>query len=255
MLAYMVRWLLAGAFLGACGFQAVPEPGDNAPEPLPPEEAPVTGDDIVNIATADEMIGIGDLTIAAPITIDTGTADPATLAFGMALPPGLTFTVAKLNGTGPELAVLRAHALAVQAHVQVIGSRPLVVLANTFDLSDAIDVTAHANPAGSGVLSSHSGGAIEIYARTQIAISGNLTAGTTGQGVALGPPRGGASGAIILQSPALHNAGHLSANGGDQPGELAEFGGGGGNNGQIVLLYRTTIAIGATNPLAIPQIY
>jgi hypothetical protein len=254
----MVRVLLVSSFLGACSFQAVPSSGEDIPEPVPPEEAPINSDDIVNIAMADERFESGDLLIAAPLIINTGTTtDPATLAFGMPLPAGVTFTVAKLNGTGGELAVLRGHALRVQAHVQVIGSRPLVVLADTFDLSDTFDVTAHADPAGTVALVSHAGGGIEIYARTQISISGNLNAGSSSGDGAVGPPHGGgASGAIILQSPAVHNSGHLSASG----GQMADFGpgggGGGSDRGQIILLYRTSILMkGTTNPLTIPQPY
>lgn len=79
------------------------------------------------------------------------------------------------------------------------------------------------------------GGAIELYARTQIVIqsAGWINAGGGGGlgGDQCNQPRnwlaghgGGAGGAIVLQSPVLTNAGQLSANGGGG-------GAGGGNNG------------------------
>lgn len=97
---------------------------------------------------ADEYTGVDDLTIAAPITIDTGK-----MSFGMALPPGATFVAATQDGGGPELAILHVRALVVHADVRAFGARPLVVLADSLDVDHMIDVSAHDNEGGPGALS------------------------------------------------------------------------------------------------------
>jgi len=107
-----------------------------------------TGDDVVHVGSTDEYTGTDDLTIAASITIDTDK-----MMFGMPLPPGVTFGAAKQDGGGPDLAILHVRALAVHATVQALGSRPLVVIADSIELTETIDVTAHQGQPGPGALS------------------------------------------------------------------------------------------------------
>jgi hypothetical protein len=301
----MCRWTLAAVLtVTACGFQSPASTlqgdasvsVDGSPRP---DGAVSTSDDVVHVATTDEYTGTDDLTISAPITIDTQA-----MAFGMPLPPGATFTPAKQDGGGPDLAILHVRKLAVHATVRALGSRPLVVIADSIELTETIDVTAHHSQPGPGALSpgpgaghdgqhvdpdtdsgggggSHGsvgaaggstdctaclgqrldgggagglynlgiallvggspggsahaaaptscnasspgagGGAIELYARTQISLSGYINAGggggaggTTCLTSSLGGAGGGAGGAIVLQAPSIENSGRLSANGG-----------------------------------------
>lgn len=290
----MARWILAGALLvGACGFQAVAtqEDAGTADGPPRPSGAPATGDDVLHVGTADEYTGIDDLTITAPIAIDTGA-----MSFGMALPPGATFSAAKQDGGGPELAILHVHALAVHANVRAFGARPLVVLADTFELTETIDVSAHDGEGGPGARSAPApdgsgghvlaggppgtptssliscqlgppgagGGALELYARTKIAISGYIDAGggTAGTGVCpsgvIATNPGGSGGTIVLQSPVVENSGRLSANGGGPATGGLDLGlgvGAGGGDGQILMLYRTKVAAGVTTPTALTMKY
>jgi hypothetical protein len=287
----MTSWIFAGALvMGGCGFQAdfIPQDGGIAGPSRPPG-APGTGEDVLHVGPADEYIGIDDLTIAAPITIDTGA-----MSFGMALPPGVTFAAASQDGSGPELAILHVRALTVHADVRAFGARPLVVLASSFDLDHMIDVSAHDNEGGPGALSAQApqtsgdgrahvlaggapgtaspsllscsiappgagGGAIEVYAHVKISISGYINAGggTGGTGICLGiviaPNPDGSGGTIVLQSPVVENSGRLSASGGG--GGLASGAVGGGSDGQILMLYRTKVAAGNTTPKAITQPY
>jgi hypothetical protein len=274
----MARWISAGALLiGACNFQAVAAQQDagTADGPPRPTGAPGSADDVLHVGTADEYTGVDDLTIAAPITIDTGA-----MSFGMALPSGATFSAAKQDGGGPELAILHVHALAVHANVRAFGARPLVVLADSFELTETIDASAHDDEGGPGARSAPApdggdghvlaggapgtpasliscqlgppgagGGALELYARTKIAISGYINAGggTAGTGVCpsgiIATNPGGSGGTIVLQSPVVENSGRLSASGG------------GFAPGQILMLYRTKVAAGVTTPTASTQVY
>jgi len=300
----MYTWILAAFVLSGCGFQATvsSDQGDASTTfdgPPRPDGAMSTGDDVVHVRTEDEYTGIDDLTITAPITIDTDR-----MLFGMSLPPGATFGAAKQDGAGPELAILHVRKLDVRATIRGLGSRPLVVIADSIELTETIDVTAHHDQPGPGALSSGAGpgqpgqhvapdtdsgggggghgtpggpggstgcttcldqrldggrggapynpeiatlvggspggradlpaltscntpasgaggGAIELYARTRILISGYINAGGGGGrggddclGNGLAGSGGGAGGAIVLQSPSIENSGRLSANGG-----------------------------------------
>jgi hypothetical protein len=248
-------------------------------------------EDIPHVSTGDEYTGVEDLTIALPITIDTGA-----MSFGMPLPPGVTFAAAKQDGGGPDLAILHARTLAVHADVHASGSRPLVLIADSFELTQTIDIAAHQDKPGPGgrapvgpdagttlaggaagraptsplVLCNAGapgggGGAVEIYARTRIEISGIINA-AGGAGVAgiaclgsvLAPNPGGAGGMIVLQSPIVDNAGRLLASGGASGALVTsdpEIGGGGASDGEILLLYRTKVAAGSTTPTATLQPY
>jgi hypothetical protein len=103
----MARLIVAGAlFFGACSFQAVATPGTpGAPGSPGSEDAGATGtsggppDDVVYVGSADEYTGTGDLTIDAPITIDTGA-----MSFGMTLPPGVTITRSPTISGAPDIA-------------------------------------------------------------------------------------------------------------------------------------------------------
>ncbi len=288
----MVRLIVAGTlFFGACSFQAAATPG--SPEPPGSADAATGGtaagppDDVLYVGSADEDTGTGDLTIDAPITIDTGA-----MSFGMTLPPGVTFAAAKQDGGGPDLAILHARALAVHANIRAFGVRPLVLLADSFELTQTIDVSAHNDVGGSGALAAPApagggqtlvggapgtptalliscqvtppgagGGALELYARTRISISGIINAGggTGGSGLCQGvlaTNPGGSGGTIVLQSPVVDNAGRLSANGGAAGGGIGGIGGGArAVDGQILMFYKTKIAAGATTPTALTQMY
>jgi hypothetical protein len=266
----MCRWIAVIVLaLTACGFESSPLPSldDASPGPTQPDDPVGTADDVVYVGTQDEYVGTDDLTIATPLMIDTGT-----LNFGMPLPPGATFVSAKQDGGGPDLAILHVHKLDVRATIQVFGPRPFVVIADSIELPQTINVIARKDPSsalpsartravaatGTPCLApppDAGGGAIELYARTRILISGYLTVGgTTG-----GDDRfagdacpinglGGASGVIVLQSPSIENSGRLSATG---SGDSAA----GGGPGQILLLYKTRVASGVTAPTAITRQY
>jgi len=238
----MVRWIAVGAVLaGACGFQAVEIHVDSGigSEPV----GPGSSDDVVHVGAADEYLGTGDLTIDAALAIDTGV-----MSLGMALPSGTTFAAASQDGGGPELAILHVRALAIHADVRVLGPRPLVLLADSFELTHTIDASAHdkmsaqarsasscqLGPPGGG------GGALEIYARTRISISGYINAGDAIRRGAICPGIAapfGSGDTIVLQSPVVDNSGRLTA------------------DGEIVVFYRTKVSAGATDPAASLQQY
>jgi hypothetical protein len=213
------------------------------------------------------------------------------MALGMTLPAGTTFATALQDGGGPELAVLHVRALAVHAQVRAYGSRPLVVLADSFELTETIDVSAHGDRPGPGARSARDlegdgtgalvggapgsamaappcqadlpgagGGALEIYARTRISISGYVyadggagIAGTCpGRMIATQPD--GSGGTIVLQSPVIDNSGRLSATG--APGSDPRGGAPGSDgDGQIIMLFKAKLAAGVTTPLALTQRY
>lgn len=87
------------------------------------------------------------------------------------------------------------------------------------------------------------GGAIELYARTRIEISGAVNAGGGGGlgGQQCNQPYnwlaghgGGAGGAIVLQAPTIENTGRLSANGGGGGAGAGSVGNGGaGEDGAL----------------------
>lgn len=265
MLAHR-KWLLACALVvSACAFHAAPNSasGDGASADPSDPDAPVTGttpdspDDIVNLAASDERLGTADVTIGATsntapdVTIDTG----GLTITGTSLPAGAEFVVVQRDGTGAEIAVLRARNLALQGQIHVVGTRPLVILAESVQTSAAIDVTAHNTTAGGpggpyngdhNVLTSNRGGAIEIYARLLIANSNQITAGTSGR---MAEP-----GAIVLQSASINNGGTLSAVPEGRPGDDEAFGPGGGN-GHIVLLYKDALTAGSATPMPIQTQY
>jgi hypothetical protein len=306
----MRSWIPALLLLpvGACAFQSQVNAGDDAgvdaviivPDAPPrPDGAANTMDDVVHVGRDDEYFGTADLTISAPLTIDT-----TRMSFGMALPAGVTFGIAPQDGKGPELAILHVRNLTVGAAVRASGSRPLVVIADAIDIMQTIDVAGHHGEPGAGAQATtepgsaglHAGtyndsgggggghgtagatggptackdcpnkrldgggagpasnpqvamlvggapggrtysplsachtqvpgaggGAIELYARTRIEISGNINAGGGGGlgGQQCNQPYnwlaghgGGAGGTIVLQAPTIENTGRLSANGG-----------------------------------------
>lgn len=256
MLALTARFLVAGLALGACTFEAEPAPGvgddpgadddhGDGADPGDGTAQPAT-DDIVNVAAIDEVLGTGDLRLPRPagkpavLLVDTSALRVASGA----LPDGVRFVAAAQDGGGPELAILRVRKLTVEADVIVTGARPLVVIAEDIEISGRLDISAHHEPAAAGALSSSKGGALQLYARRSIASSGELRAGGAAS-LAVGDD----AGAIVLQSPVIHNAGRLFANG-DDGGP-----GGGDDDGQIVMLYRTKIARGMTTPTAITKTY
>lgn len=256
---YMCRWIpvtVTVTVITACGFQSgvSPEQGDAA---IAADGVMNTNDNVVHVGSGDEYTGMGDLTIAAPITIDSGR-----MAFGMLLPPGVTFTPAKQDGGGPDLAILHVRKLDMHATVRVVGPRPLVVIADSFELTETINVPASCNTPATPAPGLGSG-AIELYARTRILISGYINTNADGPGGPGGPGggiggdggdggdgcQGDSLGTITLQSPSIENSGRLSTNGGG--GARAD----GGNPGPILMLYKTRVLPGTTTPTAITQLY
>jgi hypothetical protein len=225
-----MRWLPEALLLvGACSFQAIPEPGapgsgsgdDGAPTDPGTGSGPVTS--VLNLASGDDALGMGDLVIdrsaVSTITIDTGNATRAP-AISVTLPPETSLDIVQQNGVGLELAVLRVKAFQVSSDITVTGSRPFVVVSETFQYSGTMTVTAHvgrpipgAPTSGAAALTSNTGGAVEIYAHTLIGISGHLDAGIGGDQDDLlgGGGQLSAPGLIILQSPDLENKGAMSA--------------------------------------------
>jgi|GEM_PF-5366946 len=251
----MSRWLPALLFgLGACNFSSTalpgPPPGDPDAGALP-DGAANDGpggalDDIINVRASDEFVGTADLDLTSATTIDTST-----LTISSALPAGVTFTAALQDGLGADLAILHVRRFESMASIDVIGTRALVIIADEVAFGGVLLVQSTGLRASFGATG---GGAIEIYARTQLAISGSITvAPSVGQGVA--PPGldkgsgggggggGGAGGEIVLQAPVVSNTGRLTA---------AAAGASGGDDfpGRIVLLYRTRVDAGITSPTA-----
>jgi hypothetical protein len=103
------------------------------------------------------------------------------------------------------------------------------------------------------------GGALELYARTRISISGIIDAGGDAgggmagagscTGIVIAPNPFGSGGTIVLQAPVVENSGRLSAS----SGRAAAGAPGGG--GQILMLYKTKVAAGVTSPVAQTQKY
>jgi len=186
----MRRWIPALLLLpvGACAFQADATARDDAgvdaviivPDAPPrPDGAANTTDDVVHVGRDDEYFGIADLTISAPLTIDT-----TRMAFGIALPAGVTFGIAPQDGGGPELAILHVRALTVAAPVRALGSRPLVVIADSIDVTQTIDVTGHHGEPGAGAQATAPAGTAGLHAGTYNDSGGggggHGTAGATG---------------------------------------------------------------------------
>jgi hypothetical protein len=256
----MARWLPAILFgLGACSFHSTALPGtpgtpdgvDAAATP-PDAAASVDGaaggpDDIINVRAADEFVGTADLNILGTTTIDTSA-----LTVSTGVPAGVTFTAALQDGIGADLAILHVLRFESTADITVVGARALVIIANDVSFSGAL----HSDSAGGGFGAvGASGGAIEIYARTQLAVSGTITVGSAGQSVApaieaqsRGGDGGGDGGEIVLQAPVVSNTGRLTAAAGGSSGGGSA--GGGGTPGRIVLLFRTRVDAGITSPTA-----
>lgn len=252
----MARWLPAILLgLGACSFHstAVPGPSDGVDAASTSDAAPADDgqpgglDDIVNVRAPDELLGTADLNILTTATIDT-----TALTVSTGLPAGVTFTAALQDGSGADLAILHVLRFESAADLTVVGTRALVIIASEVSFSGAL----HADSAGVrgnlGAPGAGGGGAIEIYARTQLAISGSITVGSGGsigsQAVAAqAQARGdGNGGEIVLQAPVVSNTGRLTATAGGGGGSA----GGGDNPGRIVLLYRTRVDPGITSPTA-----
>ncbi|HEX4421772.1 MAG TPA: hypothetical protein VH165_27865 [Kofleriaceae bacterium] len=267
-----MRWLpVALVLVGACSFQAIPEPGtpgsgsDDDGAPTGTGSGPVTG--ILNLASGDDALGMGDLmiekTAVQTITIDTGNATRAP-TISVTLPPETSLDIVQQNGFGLELAVLRVKALQVSSDITVTGSRPFVVVSETFQYDGTMTVTAHVDHpipgapiSGAAALTSNTGGAVEIYAHTLIGVSGYINAGTGGDHVDLLGGGGGnppsAPGLIILQSPDLENQGAVSASvtaEGILPGGLP--GGPGGNFDGEIGVKCQTCNVGKTTPETTP---
>lgn len=256
----MCRWIpVTVTVITACGFQSQvsPDQGDAAiaaDGPDGPDGVMNTNDNIVHVGSGDEYTGMGDLTIAAPITIDSGR-----MSFGMVLPPGVTFTPAKQDGGGPDLAILHVRKLAVRATVRVVGPRPLVVIADSLEDTETIDVTTSPCNTPASPAPGLGSGAIELYARTRISISGYINTNTGGSGGTGSDGLGGggcqtdslagSDSTIILQSPSIENSGRLSTSGGG--GASVD----GRGPGPILMLYKTRVLPGATTPTAITQRY
>jgi len=103
------------------------------PDASPPPDASGPGpivEDIVHVPVAAEFPGSSDLGLWGEVTIDTSnyTID------GSMPPVGVIFDGASQDSDppGPDLAILHVRALTVEvgAKVRVIGSRPLVIVAN-----------------------------------------------------------------------------------------------------------------------------
>ena len=151
--------LLLGLVLvaGACGFNpsggelgdgdAAGDDPDATDEIVDasPDAAPV---DIHHVPAAAEMIGTGDLAITADVTVDTG----ALTVTGIALEPGVELVASAQDGGGPELAILRVRSLAVASSVtlRAVGTRPLVVLADTITIAGLFDAGGHRGEPGAG---------------------------------------------------------------------------------------------------------
>ena len=247
----MVRWLAVVVFgLGACGFQSGDAPvavEDETPDAAVdiPDAAPGAptgaGDDIINVRAVDEVTGDVDWVLDRAIAIDTGAM---TISDG--IPTGVTFAPAPQDGGDAELAILRVGHFESGFDITVHGPRALVILARDVVFSGTLQARAAAALAGAPCAVGELGrdDSVEIYARSMIIVSGEIRVGRGAAACA----RPGSGGTIVLQAPIVTNSGRLLVDG---DGGSA----GGGNRGEIVLLYRTSVARGTTDPTATTTIY
>ena len=150
---------LALAFAAGCAFEprgaldddaAAPDaPGDDVDaattDALEPDAAP---HQVAHVASADATLGSEDLVFDAAATIDTG----ALTVTGVTLPVGVELVAAAQSPSGPELALLRVRGLTLAEGVVVraIGSRPLVILAETASIAGTLDAGARRDQPGAG---------------------------------------------------------------------------------------------------------
>jgi hypothetical protein len=213
--------------------------------------------DIIHVPNDQEAIGTGDLSITTAITIDTGTLDP-----GIALPGGVTFAAVLQDPGGPELAVLRVRNFSVTGggSIRGIGTRPLVVIAESISLEGVIDVGSRHEASGAGG---------QAEAGTGIGSAGNhlQTYSDSGAGGGSHGGSGARGGHARCQTECIPDRLLSGGNAGSTYNEgLATLGGGssggrswftsqptacerkapGAGGGAIQLYARTTISIGAT---------
>ena len=155
-----MRWLLVAGLAG-CSFHANEQNGIDAPAQFGSDAAPSdgtgdaqgsdsgSGSDFVplHVPPGGRAPGTADLSLSVQTTINT--SDPSIA--GVQLPPGVTFDTWMQPG-GPELAVLHVRAFSVSAHVTVVGSRALVVVASgTIMITGVLDASANlATPGAAG---------------------------------------------------------------------------------------------------------
>ncbi len=166
-------WLI----VAGCTFNRPPAQNGDDVTPIDAFEAPVGEDvppllidaaitrDIPHLPTAAEAPGTGDLVISGPVTIDTTLV---TLSSG-APPAGVTLEQVAQDPGGSLLMVIRANTFTIQngAQVRVIGTRPLVIVANTITIAGTLDASADTKTPGAGGQATNAGsggGAVGTHA-------------------------------------------------------------------------------------------
>lgn len=135
-----------------CRFNPASPAEIDAPPSLPSIDAPAGstpfGEDVPHVPTSEEYLEKGDLTLT------DAKIDTTALTISVPLPENVTLTAAPQDPVGPEVALIHARRFTVTGVVTVVGSRALIVIAESIDVSGTILANARGTVAGPGGRSS-----------------------------------------------------------------------------------------------------
>ncbi|MCX5742846.1 MAG: hypothetical protein NT062_10155, partial [Proteobacteria bacterium] len=153
---------------------------DAAPPPL----------DVVHVPAGIDAAFAGTASVTiVNATIDTRGAGMMPLS-SFTLPTGARLLVTPQDGGGPELAILEVGALAITGTLRVIGTRPLVIVADTTIAVNILDASAVGSTPGGGGAGPRMGAGVGGDGRA----SGNADSGGGGGGFGTTGGAGQASG-------------------------------------------------------------
>jgi len=195
-----MRWLAIVVTCAGCGeVKNGPDDGGAGSDGPGSGSDSGSGFDVAHVGPADERIGTVDLVIPTTQTFDT----QALTVNGMG---GVDFTVAAQEGGGPDVAVLHLKSLTIMnaALCPVIGSRPLVIVAEQITIEGALDAGGKRTTQGPGAVLLGAGNPAQIGG-VPIVSGGGGGGGFGGSGGrggdAIGVP--GGSGGTGSQDPSL----------------------------------------------------